>query len=125
MREVLFRGKDKDGKRHYGRLAYKFVDIDMAEVAVDVIQDENHATWQVDPDTASQYTGVCDKHGNKIFEGDILFDEDWEEPFVVHFEDGGFIVRNYDDTYWLIDVAVMSRVIGNRWDNPELLPEDE
>ena len=92
---------------------------------------------RIDENTLCQYTGLCDKNGNKIFEGDIIsipFEED-TEPFempCVYYE---YARVYFDETYhgwyckfgdddslsiWEYD-NIGVEVIGNIFDNPELL----
>ena len=73
MREILFRGKRlADGKWIYG---YYF-EQDMADGMrsyIRTLQADRFGTdFAVDPATVGQYTGLQDKNGNKIFEGDIV-----------------------------------------------------
>ena len=106
----------------------------------------------VDPDTIGQYTGQDDMHGTKIFTGDIVrtYVDDDERRFVVEMKDVDrtVVVDNPDfsesttrvritgyafgwqgyDLYPVVaedGTSDVSRVeiIGNRWDNPELLEE--
>lgn len=88
----------------------------------------NSCVYEVDPDTVGQFTGLTDKNGNRIFEGDILGGcngsingHEWEQkPILIKFSEGRFNVPlwaakgEWDSTHYLV-------VIGNIHDNPELL----
>ncbi|EKF1562755.1 hypothetical protein OX521_002754 [Listeria monocytogenes] len=72
-----------------------------------------------------QYTGLKDKSDNKIFEGDIGWDEHNECYGVVKFEEGKFLYvwENIVEDLW--EVADNIEVIGNIHENPELLEGTE
>lgn len=67
-----------------------------------------------------QFTGLCDKNGKEIYEGDILKDYDNEQIAVVSFEDGSFIAT-YENISTTIFEWSGEEIIGNIYENPELL----
>lgn len=85
--------------------------------------DENDFLYKKDL-KIMQYTGLKDKNNKEIYEGDILFESSGEEYFKVVFEDGSF--RAEDDKYSLDleDYAHICEVVGNIYENPELLGEN-
>ena len=78
--------------------------------------------YEVDPETVSQFAGLLDKNGNRIYEGDIILYRE-NNIGVVDFADGAFGVRfnNGTSAMFLCFAADYSVVIGNIYDNPELL----
>ena len=129
MREILFRGKPVNkafgDEFIYGSLGV----INEGLVAIyNCLEFTEDIRYLVIPETVGQYTGLTDKKGNKIFEGDIVKDKFLFG--VVKYataNDGfdgmcGFMVDDIDDGlqdyngFWH-----RVEVIGNIYDNPELL----
>jgi len=127
MREILFRGKRFDTKEWiYGSLLED--DIIAAKGATDVDEDYIGFSdeWSsVDKETVGQFTGLTDKNGKRIFEGDRLKGIDilhcrWDE-YTVIWETNGFYYladRNNDCSYYPENVNDVE-VIGNIHDKEE------
>ena len=146
MREYRFRGKDKNtGKWVYGFYLEQDTysmgskntkkDLLIKDAGVIVQNSKYDSGTVIDKETLGQYTGLHDKNGKEIYEGDIVkfrFKEDREE-----FSDLiGYI--EYQSTFaafrimsnqgsFKIDITEIKFIekIGNIYDNPELLEEGE
>ena len=134
MREILFKAKAKDTGEWVQGYIYK------VGKKVFILRGLiNEAPIEVEPGTVCQYTGLTGKNGNKIFEGDIVDYED-EAPGQYEYHDSLIINRGvieYSEGcfYWTNAVnanlqdsvykgVADCEVIGNIFDNPELLMED-
>lgn len=149
MREILFRGKNVDtGEWVYGSFTPDLLEVyqngsdgwlgDWGFIKPFGKTKEERLMVQVERDTVGQYTGLTDAHGRKIFEGDVLDfineyrgqNNKWK--CVVEFIDGCFACRFIEKEGHLGDYNYFGSwnvplvkwwIIGNRWDNPELLEE--
>ena len=134
MREILFRGKTLTGRWVEGSYYKQEEFYGSKEDADVIITSKESLTYDqaldyeiVLPKTVGQYTGLTDKNGKKIFEGDVLkyIDEDGEASYIsVIFEDCAFLI----DDDGIIDTDLLTsyvflgiEVVGNIHDNPELL----
>lgn len=132
MREILFRGRNGNGwfigflrKSKYDNY---------------YIYDENGRSQLLSEETIGQYTGLKDRNGTKIFEGDIFGDSKGQEIDVVVFEDGCFKLKSYGFVEYCLDGNAYEErwgewdcqpicnfclehdeILGNIHDNPELL----
>ena len=116
MREIKFRGKRLDnGEWLYGSLV-------ILNGRYFIFDDANR--HEVDPTTVGEFTGLKDKNGKEMYEGDILTDE-FESIGVVEWRDGAFVVNFADIDFFQIadcfDDFYQMWSIGNIHDNPELL----
>ena len=122
MREILFRGKAST-EWVYGDLRH----INDGRVAVR--KDGEIYPYEVIPETVGQYTGLTDKNGRRIFEGDICQHEKTGRTISVswHGTMAGYVWSKRIEDSHLFDFGELFRVhdkyavIGNIHDNPELL----
>ena len=137
MREILFRGKSKSinkGEWIYGSF------VEDTDLNACCIRDKSLVYELVDRETVGQYTGLTDKNGKKIFEGDIVstkyklgrggyyvFEVYYNEnlcQFALTINSGSYTKNKQYDWLQLTSLkANKVEVIGNIHDNPELLGE--
>lgn len=119
-REIKFRGKNYENKWKYGDLVQE----KWKQGKAIMIKKETTA-WSVLEDTVGQYTGLHDKNGKEIYEGDIVKIKYRDEDIgKVIYEHNGFSidVTNMNKNYGRVSfVNNFMEVIGNIYDNPELL----
>lgn len=116
MREIIFRGKSGTEwvygdlwRLHEGRVAIR--------------RNDKVLPYEVIPETVGQYTGLMDKNGGMIFEGDICKHRSNYSGnaviSVVTYTDGHFLALT--DEHSGFELSEKLEVIGNIHDNPELL----
>lgn len=121
-REIKFRGKAvDDGEWLIGDIVH--IDSNNKSVSNMQIKPFDHGgAYAVDKSTVGQFTGLTDKNGKEIFEGDILLrDRCVENPCIVEFENGGFKIHDRNVYSPLSAIIQFSYIIGNIHDNPELI----
>lgn len=122
MRTIRFRGKRLvDGEWEFGWLFHDQV-YDGFSFANDVmvIRDENDSDYCVKKETVGQFTGITDKNGKEIYEGDIVryFANGNAE---IKFYKGCWVVMGKDGYDSFDSLCGYIEVIGNIHENPELL----
>ena len=136
IREVIFRGKQTDNgewiEGAYSPFHLNFGEREEKPHIIIISDDEDiDGLWcEVIPETVGQYTGLTDKNGVKIFEGDIVHcvSKLDSADMVIIFECGQFRMilaekyHEYQTNVGYYDINCFAKeVIGNIHDNPELL----
>lgn len=127
MREVLFRGKRLDN----GEWVEGYVMIHDHDKATIFRQNQGDGSlegFEVVPETVCQYTGMTDKNGSKVWENDIIqmFYRDGETNVgTIRYTDECVRFQYYEGNIigYGIDITCDMEVIGNIFDNPELLKD--
>jgi uncharacterized phage protein (TIGR01671 family) len=145
-REILFRGRSfSDGGWVFGDVEYERNKGLLGKVRKHTYKEDGSYNRQylVESDTVGQFTGLLDKNGNKIYEGDIVRKRDLTfclkfdgvvvynseiGCFRIHSENNGVTMRMgfeasdvYNDGKCTVPVKYDYEVIGNIYDNFELL----
>ena len=151
MREILFKAKRiKDGKWIEGYLFDNGFDGKEKKYFIGGLIIEKYngtacdewditgiAFCEIDPETICQFTGLCDKYGNKIWENDIVKTVSdiyaqvkfglYTTEFALEECNQGFYVDFSDETYLRHELGYWNNKVevrGNIFDNPELLQEE-
>lgn len=142
MREILFKAKQIDnGEWIEGSL----IDLDIDSGYCYIVQPYKKASILpitflitdrmklVDPETLCQFTGLCDKNGKRIWENDIVFVTDENDCSgqistgigdVIFIEGMWYIDGRPQEGLYDINKVFQIEVIGNAFDNQELLQEE-
>lgn len=131
MREILFRGKRRDT----GEWVLGFLERRPAAAEI-----PGYGLWyifmgtgdpagpftfgEVDPETVGQSTGLTDRNGKTIFEGDIVLDTATGEKYEILYNYGGFVMADKNRFFRSLSLYMDDdyEIIGNIYENPELLP---
>lgn len=118
MREIIFRGKTEKGEWVYGDLLHPD-NCGNGYSIEDFTKDKNNC-FDIIPETVGQYTGLTDKNGKKIFEGDIVKGTFYGFPMPI--ENYVFVIGWQEDAAgYKANYFENVEVIGNIHDNPELI----
>ena len=121
MRKIKFRGRCAGAWRKGDHLTYAKGDVIKAWMGS--ISPE----YDVEPDTVGQFTGKYDGDSNEIYEGDIIEFSGYNHRMLVCWDnrDGKFLLTSLKNKLFALEMYSIDnfavKVIGNIYDNPELL----
>lgn len=131
LRTIKFRGKNIYGD---GWLLGSLIKIEEDRYAVipnlnDIEIGKSIGMYEVYPETVGQFTGLLDKDGKEIYEGDILFmgNDGYENIYnKVGIKDGcfGYIGEYSGELLPFCNYNVTEGIVGNIYDNPYLIKEE-
>lgn len=120
-----YRAWDKIHKTMYEVDDIMSIDFGKSEIGVKTLFFERTSRYDFDDIVLMQSTGMTDKNGREIFEGDILDSEDGFLAGVVELRQnlGMFVSKliKYNNFERLCNVLDSTQIIGNVWENPKLL----
>ena len=121
-REILFRGINFQKEWVYGDLFHSYANDDIA-IAYYREGSKTPTFDAIFTESFGQYTGLTDKNGVKIFEGDIVEFTNLDLPnMVVRFDHGSFMLCEDEySTYEELRMNYAVEVVGNIYDHPELM----
>lgn len=132
MREIKFRAWDKKRCKWLNLFAmyFKLEEDSLVFSSIEEGQPQHHAFYKIESIELVQYTGLKDKKGKEIYEGDIVrcrlhwMGENKEENFTVEYMKFSYKkVAGFYPFYGTLNAYEVTplRVIGNIYENPELL----
>ena len=125
MRTIKFRGKNLKGQWHYGLLCHDKTKDSDYEWFISNSAGKPYAFGAI-PETIGQFTGLHDKNGKEIFEGDKLQNPKKEVGEVVFWESGFHLEakrRNNSIFYMPLNNGFLQNkeIIGNVFENTDLV----
>lgn len=124
-RQIKYRGKTiNEGEWIYGMtISHGTIGRKRNKLFMEVAPDK----WKgIAPDTVGQFTGMLDKNGTEIYEGDVILQQGYsgKKAMLVRFEQGAFIVGWHGGSSTATRPMLIQKrceVLGNIYDNPSLL----
>ena len=130
MREILFRGKRLDnGEWVHGFYVFAPNHFNHQEHLIQPVDEDGRLTIlrKVHPESVGQFTGVFDKNGKRIFEGDICRINNMNFKVVFAFPMWNFVSlskKHFFYPFLSSHCGKQCEIVGNIYDNPELLEEE-